>query len=217
MNHMRTITWYYDIISPYAYLQSTKLSDFTDHALLKCKPILFAGLLKYWGQLGPAEIVPKRQWTFEQIAFLADRHNIALTMPAMHPFNPLPLLRIAQALELREQSSIATTQTLFNYVWRDGKLPTNESDFANLLQSFDLSHSDIDSSEVKAGLKQNTDEAIAAEIFGVPTSVIDGQRFWGFDAGEMLHSYLNDEAFWHSSALQSAQSLQQGKKRLIRD
>lgn len=210
---MRTLTWYYDFISPYAYLQSAKLSDFGEHALIKCKPILFAGLLKHWGQLGPAEISPKRQWTFEQVAFTANRHNIALTMPAMHPFNPLPLLRLAQALELREQGGIAATQRIFNFVWQDGKLPTDTDHFATLLESFNLTEPEINSDEVKTQLKRNGDEAIEEQIFGVPTSVIEGRRFWGFDAGDMVHSYLNNDQFWHGPALQSVQNLPQGVQR----
>jgi 2-hydroxychromene-2-carboxylate isomerase len=210
---MKKITWYYDFISPYAYLQSVKLADFTDVALLECKPILFAGLLNHWGQLGPAEILPKRQWTFEQVAFLAHRHNIAITMPPMHPFNPIPLLRLAVALELSGQASIANTQRLFKFVWLEGKLPAHTDEVATLAGEFGLSIADIEDPQVKAKLRQNGEQAIAESVFGVPTSVIDGRKFWGFDAGEMLHSYLNDDPFWSSPVLAAAHHLPQGLQR----
>ena len=41
-------------------------------------PVLFAGLLAHWGQKGPAEIEPKRAWTFRHIQWLAQQHGIAL-------------------------------------------------------------------------------------------------------------------------------------------
>ena len=96
---MKHITFYLDFISPYAYLAFEKLPE----ALMgrsysvTYKPILFAGLLKHHGQLGPAEIAPKRDWTYRQVLWQAHRHGVDLQMPASHPFNPLPLLRLAVA------------------------------------------------------------------------------------------------------------------------
>ena len=49
---------------------------------------------------------------------------------------------------------------------------------------------------IKARLKSNTDEAIAAGVWGVPTFVVDGLCFWGFDAGEMLLDYLADPSLF---------------------
>jgi 2-hydroxychromene-2-carboxylate isomerase len=53
------------------------------------RPVLFAGLLKHHGQLGPAEIAGKRDWTYRQVLWLAHSHGVPLQMPAAHPFNPL--------------------------------------------------------------------------------------------------------------------------------
>jgi hypothetical protein len=47
---------------------------------------------------------------------------------------------------------------------------------------------------VKATLKRNSDEAIAYAVFGVPTLVLDGKTFWGYDATEMVLDYLADPA-----------------------
>jgi 2-hydroxychromene-2-carboxylate isomerase len=210
---MNKITWYYDFISPYAYLQSHKLNDFSDHALIECRPVLFAGLLKHWGQLGPAEITPKRQWTFQQVAYLAHRHNIPLNMPAMHPFNPLPLLRLAVALDLTDQNNSANVQKIFNFVWKDGHLPSDTEAFSALMGGFGIDQDHLDSEEVKAQLRKNGEDALQANVFGVPTSVINGHNFWGFDSGEMLHSYLENHEFWRSDAISKANNLPQGLQR----
>jgi 2-hydroxychromene-2-carboxylate isomerase len=210
------IVWYYDFISPYAYLQCHKLNDFADHATIECRPILFAGLLHHWGQLGPAEIVPKRLWTFQQVAFLAHRHNIPIKMPAMHPFNPLPMLRLAVTLAERHQNSIANTQKLFDFIWQEGHLPTDTTAFSALLDSFELTQADIETPIVKAQLKSNGEAALADSLFGVPTSVIDGRRFWGFDSGEMLHSYLNNDPFWNDPLMKAATDMPQGLQRARR-
>ena len=65
------------------------------------RPVLFGALLKHWGHKGPAEIEPKRAWTYRHVLWLAHRHGIAMQMPAQHPFNPLALLRLLHGLRAR--------------------------------------------------------------------------------------------------------------------
>ncbi|HOM14984.1 MAG TPA: DsbA family protein, partial [Rubrivivax sp.] len=96
---MKVLSFWFDPISPYACLAFEQLPQ----ALQGCsyavdyRPVLFAGLLGHWGQLGPAEIEPKRAWTFRQVAWHAHRLGIALDVPAQHPFNPLAPLRLGLA------------------------------------------------------------------------------------------------------------------------
>ena len=96
---MKQITLHLDFISPYAYLAFERLPMALEGLSygVDYKPLLFAGLLKHHGQLGPAEIPSKRDWTYRQVLWLAHSHGIEMQMPASHPFNPLPLLRLALA------------------------------------------------------------------------------------------------------------------------
>src|SRR6185436_13039783 len=93
-----SVDWYFDFVSPFSYISLYRLKELEQvGASVRYRPILFAGLLKHWGQKGPAEIEPKRAWTFRQVHWLAHRHGIAIDTPAQHPFNPLALLRLLQA------------------------------------------------------------------------------------------------------------------------
>src|SRR5689334_10438458 len=85
----RIADWYFDFISPFAYLQSEQLERLHPYVQIRYRPVLFAGLLKHWGQKGPAEIVPKRQFTFEFALWQAAKLGIPFKMPPAHPFNPL--------------------------------------------------------------------------------------------------------------------------------
>ena len=58
-------------------------------------PVLFAGLLKAHGQLGPAEVEPKLQWMNRNVLRKAVELGIPLNAPRQHPFHPLFLLRLA--------------------------------------------------------------------------------------------------------------------------
>ena len=96
---MRQLAFWFDVISPYAYLAFERLPQALDGlpVVIDYRPLLFAGLLGHWGQKGPAEIEPKRAWTFRHVGWLAHRHGVTLQTPAQHPFNPLALLRLAIA------------------------------------------------------------------------------------------------------------------------
>jgi len=204
-----TLDWYFDFVSPFAYLQSTQLDRFAKRARLRCRPVLFAGLLKHWGNVGPAEIAPKRQWTFEQVAWIAHSQGIGLELPPMHPFVPLPLLR----LSIAAGNDPEVVQRLFAFVWRDGHLPTERDAFAALLDELGIAPAALETPEVKQALRTNTDEAISAGVFGVPTAVIEGERYWGFDATPMILARLAGDPFFASDALRAARALPEGVQR----
>lgn len=209
MNDSPALDWYFDFVSPFAYLQSTQLERFAARAQLRCRPVLFAGLLKHWGNVGPAEIAPKRQWTFEHVAWLAHSHGIALKLPPMHPFVPLPLLRLSIVLGNR----IDVVRRLFEFVWREGHVPADAGAFAALLDELGVEPEALDAPAVKQALRENTEAAIAAGVFGVPTALIDGERYWGFDAAPMIVARLEGDRFFASDALRAARALPEGVQR----
>jgi len=206
---MHKIDWYFDFISPFSYLQSELLHTLPDDAAITFRPVLFAGLLSHWDNKGPAEIVPKRAWTFEHCAWLAHRHGIPITMPPHHPFNPLPLLRLCIALGNTERA----VHRLFRYVWREGRLPTDDAHWQALLSEVGATPDMLDTPEVKQQLRTNGEMAIAANVFGVPTAVVDNRCFWGLDSTDMLVAYLRGDPFFHSDLLRQAQTLPQGVHR----
>ena len=206
---MKTLDWYFDFISPYAYLQSTRLDDFSMHARVRCVPVLFAGLLGHWGQKGPAEMSSKRLWTYQQVVWQAHRNGIPLKLPPSHPFNPLPLLRLSIALA----SPVDVVRRLFAFVWAEGHLPADPVAWAALLDELGVRADQIDAAEVKQQLRANTDEAIARGVFGVPTGIIDEQRFWGFDSTDMIHAHLAGDPFFASPAFAAAAQVADGVQR----
>jgi 2-hydroxychromene-2-carboxylate isomerase len=206
---MKRVQWYFDFISPYAYLQLPRLNEFAALCELEVRPVLFAGLLNHWGQLGPAEIAPKRAFTYSQVRWRARREGIALAIPEAHPFNPLKLLRLAIHLG----SGRAVVQRLFDFVWRDGRIPENAQAWAALLEELGVAEADIAREEIKQALRANTAAAIAANAFGVPTMVIDGQLFWGSDATDMARDYLEDPASFVQDAALIARLPQAAQRR----
>jgi 2-hydroxychromene-2-carboxylate isomerase len=211
---MKHITFYLDFISPYAYLAFEKLPQALEGLSyeVEYKPLLFAGLLKHHGQLGPAEIAPKRDWTYRQVLWLGHSNGIPLQLPAAHPFNPLPLLRLAIACGKNGSVNRYACETIFRHVWRGG----GEAADAQRLEALKLALQpalDPASDEVKALLKANTDDAIARGLFGVPTCAVDDKLFWGMDALAMLRAYLQGDAWFASGAWESVSQVATGAAR----
>ena len=210
---MKTITCYFDFISPYAYLAfealPRALMGVSQHVVYK--PVLFAGMLKHHGQLGPAEIAGKREWTYRQVLWQARELGVRLDMPAAHPFNPLALLRLAVASSADGQANRYVCETIFRHVWQGGAPADDAARLQALVTQLNPMRAS-DAPEVKAQLKANTEEAIARGVFGVPTFCVDDKLFWGLDALPMMRAYLDGDQ-WFDSAWDSVASIQQGVTR----
>lgn len=203
---MDTLHWYFDFISPYAYLQSNRLEDFAQEIVVRCHPVLFAGLLSHHGHKGPAEIAPKRTFTYEHVAWLAGRNGIALRFPPAHPFNPLPLLRLSVLLG----SPIDVVRRLFRYVWVDGHLPDDAQAWQALLDELEVRPEELEDAEVKAALRDSTRQAIDAGVFGVPTCRIGEQLIWGFESTDMVMARIRHDPFFESPIVQAARQVGAG-------
>lgn len=214
---MKQITFYLDFISPYAYLAFEKLPQALEGLSYSVdyRPVLFAGLLKHHGQLGPAEIPAKRDWTYRQVLWLGHSHGVALQIPALHPFNPLALLRLALACSADGRPNRYVCETVFRHVWRGGADATDPQRLDALHQLLAPAHSPADEA-VKALLKRNTDEAIAQGVFGVPAMVVDGRLFWGLDALPMLRGYLDGDAWFAGDGWEAAARVSAGAQRTAR-
>jgi 2-hydroxychromene-2-carboxylate isomerase len=211
---MKHITFHFDFISPYAYLAFEKLPEALKGLSyeVEYRPVLFAGFLKHHGQLGPAEIAPKRAWTYRQVLWLAHAHGIPMQMPAAHPFNPLGVLRLALACGRGGGVNRYVAEAVFRHVWRggaDAADPGRLEELRALLQPA----RDPSADEVKAELKANTDTAVARGLFGVPTCEVDGRLFWGLDGLPMVREYLEGNAWFASGAWEEAAALPTGKTR----
>lgn len=211
---MKHITFYFDFISPFAALafEQLPLTLMGQSYGVTYKPILFAALLKHHGQLGPAEIMPKRDWTYRHVQWLAHSLGQEFQLPAAHPFNPISLLRLAVATNAQGTPNRYVTETIFHHIWRGGADATDAGRLATLVAKL-APPREINADDVKAQLKSNTDEALALGLFGVPTFLVDEKAFWGLDALPMLRDYLIGDDWFSGPAWDLAGQVPQGSIR----
>ncbi len=188
---MRQADWFFDALSPFAYLQlKAQMPRLRAMAEITPRPIVLGPLLARWGQRGPAEIAPKRLQTYRLVQHRAEALGLPFRFPPTHPFNPLVALRAIVAAG----STWAAVETVFALIWEES---LDLSDAANLpalaaaLGLPDLA-ARVKSDAVKLALRRNGEAAIAADVFGVPTFVMDGETFWGEDASDLFAAFVAD-------------------------
>jgi 2-hydroxychromene-2-carboxylate isomerase len=193
------IEFWFDFISPYAYLAWTQLPPIAERhgRAIVLRPVLFASLLDHWGQLGPAEIPPKRAHVFKHVMRRAHDLGVAMSAPPAHPFNSILGLRLA-SLELADADRRAVIDRLFRAVWSPGGPGiTDPTVVAGLLDGIGLDGAALLNAanlpENKQGLIAGKDEAIAKGVFGVPTMIVEGELFWGVDDLGNLDRFLRGE------------------------
>lgn len=208
---MSSLTWYFDFVSPFSYLQMHHFGEIPADMEIVCRPVLFAGLLNHFQGKGPAEVPPKRVFTYRYLQWYAESHGIPYRMPPAHPFNPLKALRLCIALG----GGPDAVDQIFRFIWEEGRAPDDEEEWRVLAGRLGAPDADtrIQAREVKDALRRNTEEAAARNVFGVPTFEIDGRIFWGVDATPMLIDYLEGHPVFDSEEMRRVSELPEGVRR----
>jgi 2-hydroxychromene-2-carboxylate isomerase len=174
-------------------------------------PVLFAGLLNHYGQLGPAEIASKRRFTYRFALWRARALHVPMRFPPAHPFNPLKALRLILAAGCDRRA----IETVFDAAWAEGRDVADDAVIAALARDLGVSNVEQASNreEVKNRLRDNTAWAVEQGVFGVPTLLIYREMFWGQDAFDMALDYLRDRAPFLDAEMQRLDSLPAGAAR----
>ena len=200
---MRTAIWYFDFVSPFAFICLHRLKELPADLSIEYRPVLFAGLLNHWGQKGPAELPTKRRYTYRWSHWTATNLGLPFRYPAAHPFNPLHHLRLAVACGSKPDA----VRKIFDAVWTTGAEASDPGRFAALATELGVSREELGRSGVKDALRKNTEGAAQRGVFGVPTIEVDGELFWGADSIEFLTEFLRNPSVIKNPEVERLDSL----------
>jgi 2-hydroxychromene-2-carboxylate isomerase len=203
------LRWYFDFISPFSYLHWQKVKVLQHERPVVPVPIVFGAVLAAHGQKGPAEIRGKREFTYRHVLWQARSEGVELHFPPAHPFNPISALRLCIAAG----STTQAVDAVFNWIWQQGRAGDSVEALAPLAASLGVDPQAINTETTKAALRANTDAALAAGVFGVPTLAFDDQLFWGNDAHDFALAALRNPAVLTDAEMQRANALPVGKQR----
>ena len=203
------LRWYFDFISPFAYLQWPRVRALLDAHAIVPVPILFGAVLDAVGQKGPAEIPRKREFTYRHVLWQARRQGVALKFPPAHPFNPLAALRLCIAAG----STPEAVSAIQDWIWANGNAGDSLDALAPVAERLGVAADAATSDAVKATLRTNTEAAIASGVFGVPTLAIGDELFWGNDAHDFAVAALRDPALLEDAEMRRIAALPVGVRR----
>ncbi len=206
---MKPVTWYFDFISPFAYICLHRLKELPADLAIEFRPVLFAAILDHWGQKGPAELPTKRRYTYRWSHWMATNLGLPFKYPAAHPFNPLHHLRLAIACGSKPEA----VRKIFDSIWTTGEDASDHQRFSVLCGELRVTADALAALEVKEALKKNTEAAIQRGVFGVPTFEVDGELFWGADSMDFLRAFLADPAAVHNPEMRRLDTLPVGVAR----
>ena len=182
----------FDFVSPYSYLAWKRVHALAERhgRAVEPVPVLFAVLLDHHGHKGPAEIPAKRDHMVKQLLRISAREGIPFAPPPAHPFNPVAAMCVA-CLDHPDRRRLI--DVLYDAVWAGGPGVASAEVIARVLDEAGFPGDALlaESQQARGRLRANTQAAIDAGVFGVPTILVDGELFWGFDTFPDIDAFLD--------------------------
>ena len=176
------IDFYFDIISPYAYIAYKKILKIKD-INFKLKPILLGGLHNLAGISAPAFNKYKMKNMQNDCELVAKKNNISFKWNSKFPINSLNIMR--GYLCVKDNKKEEYLNNFFDAYWKEDIDLSNEENIKILLKKLKIDENDffnlIKNQDTKDKLKQFTQEAFEKEVFGAPTFIVNNKIFWGQD------------------------------------
>ena len=186
------IDFYFDIISPYAFIAYKNIIKIDD-VKFNFKPILLGGLHNLVEITAPAFNKFKLKNMKNDCELISKKNKINFIWNSKFPINSLHIMR--GYLFLEENKKKEYLKTFFNAYWQDNVDLTIDKNIKQLLNKLNIDDKDffkgIAKQKIKDQLRNDTNDAFKYEIFGAPTFVVNKKIFWGQDRLEYALDELN--------------------------
>ena len=182
----KSLEFYFDFISPYAFLahKEIKKIEKKNSLNIKYKPILLGGLHNLHGIKAPAFIPSKARFMIRDCKMIAEKNKINFKFNSYFPIKSLNLMRgVFIALEDNFQNFYV--DKIFEAIWKDGLNLNDQIIIDKFLKNLEINPKTFYlrslNQNIKDELKKKTKEAFNKGIFGAPTFVVNNKIFWGQD------------------------------------
>ena len=194
----RQVDYYFSFQSPWAYIGHDAFSQVARTYGLKVnyKPVVLVDLFSETGGLPLMKRHPVRQrYRMVELQRWRDKRGLKFHLqPANWPFNA----RLADGVVIAAIDAGLDPEPFmrraFAAVWEDQLKLTDPATLIKLADDCGLPGRQLversASEEISAAYEQNRQDALAADVFGSPVYVLDGEVFWGQDRIELLADAL---------------------------
>ena len=196
---MREIEFFYDYGSPFTYLVNTQLAAIADRHQVQFnyRPMLLGAVFKAAGAQSPAfeTCAAKRNYGAVHLRRLVKQYGCPFTFNRHFPVHTLLCARVAHAAQQRDCFA-AAHRALFDGVWVQDRNLGEPEEVQRTLDEAGLDGAALvqaaSDPAVKQALRETTDEAVRAGVFGAPTFKLDDELFFGNDHLQYLLARLQE-------------------------
>ncbi|WP_430445682.1 MAG: 2-hydroxychromene-2-carboxylate isomerase [Pseudomonas piscis] len=193
----KSVEFFFDLGSPTAYLAYTQLPQICAQtgSQLIYHPMLLGGIFKTTGNASPISIPAKGRYMLHDLARFARRYQVQLSFNPHFPINTLLLMRATTGVQMRlPERFVDFIDCLFRALWVDKQNLNDPTTVTQVLersgfdpqQILDLSNDE----EVKARLKDKTEQALQRGVFGAPSMFVGDELFFGQDRLDFVREAL---------------------------
>jgi len=181
---MATLEFFYDFVSPYSYLASTRVEAEVAKVggAVRFRPFLLGGVFNATGNKAPIEVAAKGPYLATDCNRWAKRLGVPLTWPAKFPVLTVLPLRAAFAAE-KLGKLVPYSHAMFRAYWAEGRDISDASVVEEVATKAGLPGAALfaEASNYKEALKAQTQEAVDRGSFGAPTFFVGQEMFIGND------------------------------------
>ncbi len=196
---MTNIDYYMFPLSPFSYLAGLRLEEIAKNreCTITYKPFDLLKVFAETGTLPPGQRHESRKaYRTQELSRIAKRNDLPINLtPAHWPTNPVPAcIAILNAQEDGSGDVGGFVHGIMRACWAEEKdIATDEVIRATLeAHGFDAALADRNMVGGAETYERNTNDALAANVFGAPSYVVGDQVYWGQDRLDYLDADLAD-------------------------
>ena len=186
------IDFYFDIISPYAYIAHKKILK-KKNINFNYKPIFLGGLHNLAEINAPAFNKYKMKNMKNDCYLVAKKNEIEFEWNSKFPINSLNIMR--GYIYVSEDKKKDYLNYFFEAYWRDNRDLSVPENIIHLLDKLKIDNEkffkSIKEQKIKDKLIKYTSEAFDKEVFGAPSFIVNNKIFWGQDRLEYAIEEIN--------------------------
>lgn len=191
------LEFYFDFSSPYSYLAAQTIDALAgEHdRRVTWRPIMIGAIFKHTGAQPLMDVPLKGAYARHDLARSARRLDVPFTMPAKFPLIALNAARGFYWLEAHDAAAAKRfAHAVYRAYWGEGRTVETPEQVAAIADNIGLDGAALAAAvtepAIKERLRHATEAARAAGVFGVPTVIVAGEPFWGYDRFADLRAWL---------------------------
>jgi 2-hydroxychromene-2-carboxylate isomerase len=197
MTSKAPIDFYFEFSSPYGYIASQLADDFAGRVgrPLRWRPFLLGPVFKLTGQPPLVDIPMKGEYSKRDFLRSARMHNVPYRHPSKFPIGTVAAMRAFYWLDDRDPAQARSlAKALYKAFFVDDIDISAPQTVIGIAKSLGVDAAALvaalEDPALKERAKREVEGAIAANVFGSPFFIVDGEPFWGVDRMPMLEEWI---------------------------